>query len=100
MPDACSDPAVCSRVISYGGTCLGATTVGAFCDSFGTPCAETAPDCAKLGAAIGVPATAASCGNGLSFCDVPWGGNLDAATVGRLCDAHAALGVPVDCMLD
>ena len=80
--------------------CLGATSVGTFCDFLATPCSASTPDCAKLSAMFGVPASVASCGNGLSFCDIAWAGNLDGATFGHLCDAHAAIGVPVDCMLD
>jgi len=97
---ACDDPMVCSRVIDHDGGCIGAASPGDFCDFFATPCASSPPDCDKISAIVGAPAKVASCGNGLSFCDVDWTGTLSAATLDALCAAHAASGQPLDCMLD
>jgi hypothetical protein len=97
---ACDDPTVCSRVIDHEGDCLGAASAGDFCDSLGTPCSANPPDCGAIGAIVGAEAQLASCGNGLSFCNVDWAGNLSAATLQMLCSAHAATGQPLDCLLD
>jgi hypothetical protein len=97
---ACDDPATCSRLIAYDGTCLGAASAGTYCDYLGTECSPTPPDCAAIAKALGLPVALGDCGGGLSLCQTNFGGDLTPAYAAALCAARAALGVPVDCQLD
>jgi hypothetical protein len=97
---ACDDSSVCSWDLNHDGTCIGAASVGDFCDFLATPCSSMPPDCDAIGAIVGAPAQLASCGDGTSFCDVDFTGNLSATTLDALCSAHAASGQPLDCILD
>jgi hypothetical protein len=96
---ACTDPEVCSRVVDHSG-CVGATSVGEFCDFVATPCVVHPPDCGKVSSIVGLSFKLADCGNGLSFC--VFGGTtvVSATTLEALCQAHDAIGQPVDCASD
>ncbi len=99
-PPACDDSAVCSWLLNHEYVCLGATSVGDFCDFLATPCSSNPPDCDAIAAIVGADAHLASCGDGTSFCDVNWVGTLTKATLDSLCAAHAASGQPLDCVMD
>jgi hypothetical protein len=96
----CDDGAVCSFRIDHDGDCLGAASVGDFCDFLATPCSSTPPDCAAISAIVGAPAQLASCGDGTSFCDFDWTGTLSSDALAKLCAAHMAAGQPINCILD
>lgn len=96
---ACSDPAACSLVNGRFG-CLGATAPGNLCDFLATPCVVHPPDCVALGSSLGLPASLASCGNGLSFCVVNQAVKVTQATLDRFCAARATFGQSVDCELN